>query len=727
VKLAYTAGHPDGTRFPGRWLATAAALTLTMFAWLGWHVYNSYRVAAMAKDAHTAADAFGDRIEHLEQSLAMSSRMAAATGEAVWLARYRDLEKRSHAATAEGERFTWPRSYAPELERIAAAHRALAQSRGRALSLLSKGERSQALDLLSSPDYERERTAFLDAADGLVSAMGEDLTKVLAAERNKELFSVLVALLIFLVSLLVWIKLVARMRAWRLTLLREVTARMAAERETLASTEKFRRLFEHGNDSIFLVDPQTRRFVEVNVNAAWRLGYSREELLRLTLDDIDAESSPGGGDAFERLVAEAPMSFERVHRRKDGTLMPVEISGQPVVDSGGREVYQCVVRDISERKHLEAELRQAQKLEAMGQLAGGVAHDFSNLLTAITGQTALAKQTLTRDHPALRFIENVELAAEQATGVVRALLTFSRRAPARKEPVDLAEVVRQTARLLRGTLPAAVTLEEKVPSQVQVWVQGNSNQIQQAVLNLVINARDAMPTGGTVSLSCGLARGEGSVSVATLKVADTGVGMTQEVQERLFEPFFTTKPAGQGTGLGLPIVHGIVTDHGGCIAVHSEVGKGTAVTLTFPALPPPSVGELLRGDHAGQVARGELILLAEHQAYARSIIADALEAAGYRVEAQADAAGLLEAVRRHRDRRPLLVIDAELPGCDGLDCVGSPCTDGSPAPILLIAGTLDPRLDNLLGGEAMVLHKPFQVSELVRLAQRLIGRSGTGV
>jgi two-component system cell cycle sensor histidine kinase/response regulator CckA len=549
---------------------------------------------------------------------------------------------------------------------------------------------------------------------------------VLVAERNKELFSLLVAFAIFLVSLLVWVKLVARMRAWRFALMREVTARTAAEPRTLASTEQFRKLFEHGNDSIFLVDPNTRRFLDCNVNAAWRLGYPREELLRLTLDDIDAQSGPGRDEVFELLAAEAPMSFERMHRRKDGSLMPVEISGQPLVEAGGREVYQCVVRDISERKRLEAELRQAQKLEAMGQLAGGIAHDFSNLLSVIAGQTALAKQALPPDHPALRSVENVEASAEQARSVVRALLTFSRRVPAQKEPVDLAAVVRDAARLLRATLPAAVSLVEDVEAGAPVWVQGNANQLQQVLLNLVINARDAMPAGGTVTLSCGLADERSASPVATLSVADTGMGMSREVQERLFEPFFTTKPAGQGTGLGLPMVHGIVADHGGRVAVRSEVGQGTTFVVSLPAVPAPSDGEAAPPRVAAQKAVGQQVLLAEHRAYVRSIISDAMEGAGYRVEVVADAAGLLQAARQHRGRSSLVILDAELPGCGGAGCVRRLRAEGWSAPIILTSGAPDTGLDDQLEGEAMVLPKPFQVSELVRLAQRLLGRSAGG-
>jgi CheY-like chemotaxis protein len=359
-------------------------------------------------------------------------------------------------------------------------------------------------------------------------------------------------------------------------------------------------------------------------------------------------------------------------------------------------------------------------MEAIGLLAGGIAHDFSNLLTALSAYTHQAQQALPDDHKAGEALRHIEETTEQATSVTKSLLTFSHRTPANKERLNLREPVENAGRFLERVMPPSIEMVMDLDTPVPLEVLADGTQIQQVVMNLAINARDAMPQGGTLRVALSPQPSQGTPSEALLVVSDSGVGMSKETQERIFEPFYTTKERTQGTGLGLSIIHAIVEEHDGRIIVDSEVGKGTTFTIGLPLVPPrdPSSDEQTLA--TPRQGAGELILLAEYNLHIRRIMVESLRSLNYEVLLAEDGQSLLQGYDDNRERIRLLVIDVNLPQKDSQDCLEAIRARGGDVPAIILAGQTDVRLDDAIDEHTLVLRKPFHISEFGALVGRMI-------
>ena len=413
------------------------------------------------------------------------------------------------------------------------------------------------------------------------------------------------------------------------------------------------------------------------------------------------------------------------NRRKDGTLYDEEATISPIVDTGGKIVnFVAVKRDISQELALGEQLRQAQRMEMVGQLAAGVAHDFNNLLTAIHGYVSLARRGLPAEHPARECLQGIEVAAQHAVGVTRGLLTVSGRSTTERKTVDLRAVLRDSTRLLRRLLPARVTLEMEAPAEPAVWVQADPTQLQQVVMNLALNARDAMPDGGRLRVALGVARRATAAGAdpdrdAWLAVSDTGAGMAPEVQPHIFEPFFTTKPAGCGTGLGLAIIRSIVHEHGGRIEVESAPGAGSTFRILLPCVTPPSTAEATLPLPVRGKGEGELVLLAEDDPYVRQVLATALQNGGYGVIEAKDGAELSTLYLQHREKLRLLVVDVDLPRQSGLEGLAAVRAGGDTTPAIVITAQAEVPPE-ALGRTDVLMRKPFSIAELARVVNQLV-------
>jgi PAS domain S-box-containing protein len=379
--------------------------------------------------------------------------------------------------------------------------------------------------------------------------------------------------------------------------------------------------------------------------------------------------------------------------RRSGTLENVELrlrrrDGAPLVALANLALdgdhLSAVLMDVTsvrradeERGRLEEQLRHAQKLDAVGRLAGGIAHDFNNLLTAITGFATVVRDALPPDHPERESVDAILQSAERAAHLTRSLLAYSRKQVLKSRPMDLREAVQAVARLAGRVLGEDVQLDVKLGPR-RLTVLADPGQIEQVLLNLCTNARDAMPRGGRITLAADeVALGDSDAReheleragrFARLTVADTGEGMTREVADRVFEPFFTTKPAGKGTGLGLSIVYGIVRQHEGSVRVRSAPGAGTTFTILLPvaaAEPLPIASESIESAPRGT----ETVLVAEDEPLVRKVIRTALERAGYRVLEAGDGSEAVEVFHRHLEQVDLCLLDVVMPGLNGKEAL----------------------------------------------------------
>ena len=429
--------------------------------------------------------------------------------------------------------------------------------------------------------------------------------------------------------------------------------RKRAEEGLRESEERYRLLFESNPQPMWVYDLETLAFLAVNESAVHHYGYSREDFLAMTIKDIrPAEDMPALYDSVARSSEGVDAAGIWRHLKKDGTIIEVEITSHLLVFDD-RRAELILAHDITERNRLKAallaseeQLRQSQKLEAIGQLAGGVAHDFNNLLTVIGGYSSILLGKLPQDSPHRSSIEEIKKASDRASALTRQLLAFSRKQILQPKVLDLNVVVTDLEKMVRRLIGEDIDLLT-ITSPVLGKVKADPGQIEQVLLNLIVNARDAMPKGGKLTIETrNVVHSEEYAQrhaaqpgpYVMLAVSDTGCGMDATIQPRVFEPFFTTKASGKGTGLGLATVYGIVKQSGGNIWVYSEVGRGSTFKVYLPRV--DEAEEEAASVASSSVPQGtELILLVEDEDQVRAILKQILEGQGYQVLAASNRGG----------------------------------------------------------------------------------------
>ncbi len=521
----------------------------------------------------------------------------------------------------------------------------------------------------------------------------------------------------------------------------DITARKESEQALRDSEERLRMALDGGQIGTWEWDLRTDS-IRWGGHAARVFDFGPgsypgtfEEFLAL----VHAEDRPGFEDAMRQAMASGvPLEIEFRADRRQPDARWVAAQGQAYTDERGQPARMLgVIQDVTERKRLESQFLQAQKMEGIGRLAGGVAHDFNNLLTAILGYVEMAGNKLSGDNLAHEYFSSIRHAAERGASLTKQLLAFARRQITEPRVVDLNVLVLQMQDLLRRVIGEDVELRI-VTARDLGSVRLDPAQFEQVLMNLVINARDAMPHGGVltietrdVDLDEHYARQHQGVmpgSYVMLAVGDTGMGMTEDVSRHLFEPFFTTKPPGKGTGLGLATCYGIVKQNGGHIWVYSEYGRGSTFKIFLPRTGERAPRDLPVDPLVDSLAGHETILVVEDEPLVRAISVESLEMLGYHVLQASNGEHALEVARRFPRTIHLVVSDVVMPSMGGPDLIRHLRLERPHVKVLFVSGYTDDAIvrQGVLEPGVEFLQKPFALTTLARRIRDILGSHHAG-
>lgn len=514
--------------------------------------------------------------------------------------------------------------------------------------------------------------------------------------------------------------------------LRYAIERSRTERALRQSEKRFQDLFENAKDILFTLDLEGN-VTSLNKSAEEVMGWTREEARSINIKSLVAPEHANLCNQFmQRILNEEPLQhFEISLLRKDGRKALLETSARLIYSDGQKQGIQGIARDVTERRQLEGMVRQSQKLEAIGRLSGGLAHDFNNLLCVISGHAELLSERLGETLPAVTNVTQIKKAVDSAATLVRQLLAFSRKQVFHSQIVDLNAIVAETEKLLGRLIGEDIEFFTSLePELGRVLV--DPVQVEQVLVNLVLNARDAMPQGGKLTIeTCNLDLEEGSPcsggiapagKYVALTVTDNGCGMDEETQSRIFEPFYTTKEFGKGTGLGLASVHGIVKQSGGFIWVYSELGQGTTLKVYLPRVDDP-VETLPPEGTRKEVRRGtETVLLVENAEPLRALAKEFLKSNGYAVMEADNGNEALRIARAFGGTIDLLLTDVIMPGMGGKQLAERLTAVRPATKVLYMSGYPDDALaqSGSPGKGTVFLEKPFTRETLLRRVRQAL-------
>jgi two-component system, cell cycle sensor histidine kinase and response regulator CckA len=507
--------------------------------------------------------------------------------------------------------------------------------------------------------------------------------------------------------------------------------RRRGEVELRRSESILRLLFEHNPLPTWLYEIDSLKFLRVNEATVHLYGYAQEEFESMNVLQI---RPPSEQDKARRFIKELTSHTEEhgiwLHQARDGRQFEVEIISHELLYAGKR-LRLVVAQDVSERKQLEGQLRQATKMEAVGRLAGGVAHDFNNMLMVIKGHTELLLNVLAPTDHITRKIQQIDRSADRAATLTRQLLAFSRMQVLQPQVISLNPIVEEMGKLLPRLIGEDVEIAIHARKDIGS-IRADAGQMEQVIMNLAVNARDAMPNGGKLLIET--CNSELDHSYATshplihpgayvqLSVSDNGTGMDAETQAHIFEPFFTTKEKGKGTGLGLATVYGIVKQSGGFIWVYSELGKGTSFKIYLPRVDqredlapvPRQVGEVPNGT--------ETVLLTEDEQDVREIARQFLESGGYQVIEAKDAAQAIRLAAENRGKIDLLVTDMVMPGLSGQELAARLQKEQPGLCVVFMSGYSEHAATEMAVSDPSVrlLTKPFSRAAILRAVREIL-------
>jgi PAS domain S-box-containing protein len=521
-------------------------------------------------------------------------------------------------------------------------------------------------------------------------------------------------------------------RTLAISIVRNITAQKKAEVQLTASEELLRIIVEGTLDMFFYVHNTAGIFTYVSPSVARITGHSVEEWMT-HYDTFTTDSAVNDRmreytlDALRSGSVAPPYLCEVFHA--DGRRITLEINERPIFRDGAVIGIQGVARDITEQKRLEEQLIQSQKMESIGLLAGGIAHDFNNILGGILGYASYLKSVVPAEDRIFQHLDTIERSALRAADLTAKLLAFARGGKYVVKPINLNAVVEETLRLLRGSLDKSIVIHERLSHDVPA-IEADAGQIQQVVMNLCVNARDAMPGGGRLTVTTSVVSWQAPFLLSQpdvrhsryvcLAVEDSGVGIDASILGKIFDPFFTTKEKGKGTGLGLATVYGIVKNHNGYIDVQSDIGKGTRFSVHFPAVEKEAVTS---EEKIERVSGGnETILVVDDEDTIRFLLRDLLQAKGYRVLEAANGREALQVYEEHREAIDLVILDMMMPEMGGRETyVRLRERDANIRTILSTGYAEDERARELMAmGVKAFVQKPYRVEELAGVVRSVL-------
>ncbi len=520
---------------------------------------------------------------------------------------------------------------------------------------------------------------------------------------------------------------------------KDLEAKIAQRTEALSQSEKTTRLvIETANDAFIGMDEQGR-VIDWNQKAETVFGWPREAILGQVLADaiIPFKRRHDHSEGLKRFLAtgNGPVlnkSIEIMALHRDGHEFPVDLTVWPVRVGDGY-LFNAFVRDITARKKMEAQLFQSQKMETVGTLAGGIAHDLNNQLTPLSGYVDLLLTKTLPDDPNYHLLDEANSAAKRCADVVQRLLNFSRPAAQKKEAVDIAALMLELKNLLPKLIPS--TIQAEFIGQVGLWpVVGNETELQSVLMNLAVNARDAMPRGGQLTVevkNLTLTNHDRAVPASSIgnyvhiSVRDTGVGMSADIVSKIFEPFFTTKEKGKGTGLGLAMAFNIIKNHGGWISVSSRPGKGTIFQIYLPAaieLQPASAGKVKAAEAPLLPKGNETVLLVDDEKPIRDMGKAFLSRLGYTALLAEDGEQAIRLYRRHQNGVGAVILDMTMPKLTGKQTLKQILEINPKAKVILVSGyTAEGTSEELLAEGAMgFLQKPYNIMLFAQTLRRVL-------
>jgi PAS domain S-box-containing protein len=531
--------------------------------------------------------------------------------------------------------------------------------------------------------------------------------------------------------------------AYGIHTLREREKHQQAQKALAESEQRYRQLFEKAGEAVFVIRPQgwgDAFIVQANQAAAEMHGFSVDELIGMSIMELNTpEAAKGFAERNRRVLAGEWIHEEISHLKRDGSRFQMEVSAGPI-DIGDQRYVLAFYHDISDRKRMEAEkaaleiqIRQANKMEAIGTLASGIAHDFNNILSAASGYTELSIPLVPPDSILSKNLHKIQQANKRAAELVRHILTLSREKESAAQVLQPKLIIKEAIKLLRASLPSTIEIQQQIESDA--YILGDAAQVHQIIMNLCVNAGHAMETsGGLLSISLKNEELDEAFTrqyvqltpgrYVVLRVKDTGHGIPTEIIDKVFDPYFTTKSSDKGTGLGLAVVHGIVNTYRGEITVESQVGKGTQFTLFLPAVAAEQGAEVAT---SVPIPKGtERILFVDDEPALAEIGQQLLQLLGYRVTARCSSPQALEMYLENPDAFDLLVTDYTMPVMTGTQLAEAVLKDNPDLPVILMSGleTTNIAADAKLVGVRGIINKPIVIKEIAALIRELLDKRG---